>query len=106
MKIKTLTICVISIVVILSFLPCSESAKTGKIIRAQIPAPSLASSKFGESTNEPAVIYLPHSYDNAKRFPVVYFYQALPLRLLHIHQGISRDSCREHQLTYSLNKKK
>lgn len=73
MKIKTLTICVIFIVFLLSFLPCSESAQNGKIITVQIPAPSLVSNKFGEPIKEPAVIYLPPSYDNVKKFPVVYF---------------------------------
>jgi len=50
------------------------AAGTGRFIEVTIPAPSLAGNLLGDSTEQPASIYLPRSYDTTpnKRYPVIY----------------------------------
>lgn len=44
------------------------------IVQTTVPAPSLANDLFGNSTEQPCVIYLPPSYnDSYRRYPVIYF---------------------------------
>lgn len=46
----------------------------GQLINPMVPAPSLATSLFQTSAEQPAAIYLPPSYnESTRRFPVVYF---------------------------------
>ncbi|MCX7710163.1 MAG: alpha/beta hydrolase-fold protein [Clostridia bacterium] len=52
----------------------SSAALSGKVLEVQIPAPSLSNNILGESDKQPAILYLPPSYDAGKKsYPVVYF---------------------------------
>ncbi len=51
-----------------------KQAAEGKLIEANIPAPSLEDNLFGIPTEQPVAIYLPPSYSTSdKKYPVVYF---------------------------------
>ena len=59
---------------LMSFLLTSCSSRQGKLVCAELPAPSLARNEFGIAEHQRMAIYLPPGYEHSeRRFPVLYF---------------------------------
>jgi S-formylglutathione hydrolase FrmB len=70
-RLKIFSLITLLLIILLN---CNSNKKIGKILNINIPAPSLSNNRIDEPLNQPAVIYLPPSYNKfGKRFPVVYF---------------------------------
>ena len=73
-RLATLATFAIALALVLVLAACAPGGRHGTLVETTIPAPSLAGSRFPNSPEQPAAIYLPPSYPSSgAAYPVVYY---------------------------------